>query len=69
MTATVKLSTMQKYSPILLSNWCREYGLVHSTDYTWHFLHMRQELIFTFYGDAEQYASLFALRWAKNDAI
>lgn len=50
-----------------LSRWCKEQGLIDTVDYNWHFIPDQRVTIFYFKNDAEMYATLFQLRWVRND--
>lgn len=52
---------------IELSNWCKEQGLVDAVDYNWHFIPEQRVTVFSFHDRAESYATLFQLKWVKNE--
>ena len=46
-----------------MSRWCKEQGLVPGRDFEWAYNPQDYTVDFTFYGEAESFASLFALKW------
>lgn len=52
---------------IELSNWCKEQGLIDRVDYNWQFKPQEQVTVFYFEDSAGSYATLFALKWVRNE--
>ena len=46
-----------------MSYWCKDQGLRRDTDYDWYFNQGFKETRFRFFGDAEQFSTMFALKW------
>ena len=69
MTAEVRIPFRRlaegAHTAINMSQWCRNQGLIHDTDYSWSFHPDDNEIVFKFYGDSESWASMFALVWVR----
>ena len=48
---------------IEMSRWCKEQGLMSGRDFDWAYHPEDYTVNFIFYGEAESFASLFALKW------
>ena len=48
---------------IMLSQWCKEQGLVDRKHYNWQFKPSEQVSVFYFEDHVESYATLFQLKW------
>ena len=49
-----------------MSRWCKEQGLVAGRDFEWAYNPQDYTVNFTFYGESESFASLFALKWTST---
>ena len=50
---------------IEMNRWCKDLGL-NETQYDFEFIQSEHKTVFTFYDNAEEYATLFALRWGER---
>jgi hypothetical protein len=48
-----------------MSQWCRDQGLERDKDYTWAYMSELHEIHFKFFGDNENFSTLFGLRWGE----
>lgn len=46
-----------------MSAWCRSQGLQRDIDFDWYFDQDFQKTRFRFFGEHEQFATMFALKW------
>lgn len=53
---------------ILLSEWCKEQGLIMGLDFTWAVWKGDEKISFTFMNKGEKYSSLFALKFGDGSA-
>ena len=51
---------------IEMSRWCKEQGLMSGRDFEWAYHPEDYTVNFTFYGESESFASLFALKWTST---
>jgi hypothetical protein len=49
-----------------MSRWCKEQGLMSGRDFEWTYHPEDYTVNFTFYGESESFASLFALKWLST---
>jgi hypothetical protein len=49
-----------------MSRWCKEQGLLSGRDFEWAYHPEDYTVNFTFYGEAESFASLFTLKWTST---
>ena len=65
---TLKRATVWDASTrgIEMSRWCKEQGLIAGRDFEWAYHPQDYTVNFTFYGEAESFASLFALKWTTT---
>ena len=51
---------------IELSRWCMQQGLISGPDFDWAYRPDDISIVFNFYGEAESFATMFALKWTET---
>lgn len=53
---------------IMLSDWCKDQGLIMGLDFIWAVLKDDDKITFTFMNNGEKYSTMFALRFGGGNA-
>lgn len=48
---------------ITMNYWCKDQGLIGGQDFDWSYHPVDLTVTFNFYGEAESFATMFALKW------
>jgi hypothetical protein len=53
---------------ILVADWCKEQGLIMGKDFEWSVWHGDTKINFKFFGTAEKWSTIFALKFGDGSA-